>query len=215
MDNDASFNDKEYAMEILLHKPKFQQGILALREKWHIPVEGFEDNLAKNTWSEHLTAADADIFEDDLFALLQVLGLSERWQQGVRLYLQTNNPMMLRVQSPGEIKFKHDGAIRQAGDKSYSPRNVRDVWIRVFADSTEREMRDDFQYAKSLFSAPQKKKQKPGNLRRDLEVLKRHNNGESNRVISDWLNEEYGSIVRAFNTDDVAKIIERMKQKLK
>jgi hypothetical protein len=214
MDDSANFGDKEYEMEILVHKPRFQDGILVLRKKWHIPTDGFKDNLGLNTWREHLTANDTETFEGDIFALLRTLGLSERWQQGIRLYLQTNNPMMLRVQSPGEIKFKHDGTIREVGDESYRPRHVHDVWIRVYSDSTEREIRDDFQYAKSLFDAPQKKKQQPGDLKRDLEVLKRHNNGEKNKSIVEWLNDNYGSEEQAFNVDSVAQIVKRMEQKL-
>ncbi len=210
MSDDNQFKDDEYAMKILLHRPAFQADISNLRDKWSIPPEGFADNHGINAWKEHITANGIDSFEDEILVLLQNLGLSERWQQGVGLYVQTNNPMMLRVQSPGEVKFRHDGAV--LGKDRFEYTNVRSVWIRVFADSTEREIREDFQYAKGLFGPKPKKKQKPKDLERDLEVLRRNESGQKTAEIVKWLNDNYPE---SFNDDSVAKIILRMKQKLK
>lgn len=206
--DDERFSDEEYAMRILVLKPKFQKAISLLRKEWRIPAEGFRDNPSINVWKEQLTGDDAERLDAEIFVLLRDLGLSERWQQGVGLYLQTNNPMLLRVQLSGDIKLKFDG-------EPSNKRNVRSVWIRVFADSTEREIRDDFQYAKSLFDTPQKKKQKPKDLSRDIKVLEMHNAGVKNAAITEWLNDHYGSEKQVFNTDSVVKIIDRMKQKLK
>ncbi|MGB4844146.1 MAG: hypothetical protein WBP16_06760 [Ferruginibacter sp.] len=119
---------------------------------------------------------------------------------------------MLRVQSSSGTKFKHDGAT--LGKDAYEYRNARSVWIRVYADSTEREILNEFKNAKELFGPPPKKKQKPKDVKRDLEVLRRHRNGDKNKDIADWLNDNYATPEQAFNTDSVAKIIERMKQRL-
>lgn len=202
---DGDFNDKEYRIKILLHRQSFQDGVLVLRKKWGIPAEGFKDNKSTHAWQDKLTETDMANLEKELWALLRELGLAERWYQGVFLYLKTNNPHMLRVQSPNPIKLEYEGDARNR-------KNVRSVWVQVDDETTEEEVLDAYKYAKGLFDVSKKKKQKPKELDRNLRVLEMHRSGMSTAEITRWLNDNSD---RTYNTDHVDKIIRRIKHTLK
>jgi hypothetical protein len=199
---DPGFTEAEYEIKLLLHKPKFQAGVLAIRKKWGIPVDGLPDNIARNAWQEKI-APRAEEYKNDVFLMMRELKLAERWYEGVSWYIQENMPGVLRVQPANPIRLQYDGDARDR-------KNVRSVWIQVDSDTTEREVLDAFKYARDLFG-PLKKKQQPKNLDRDLQVLEMHRAGVKKVDIAGWLSSNYDG---AFNTDDVEKILTRIKQKL-
>lgn len=199
---DPGFTEAEYEIKLLLHKPKFQAGVLVIRKKWGVPADGLPSNQARNAWQER-TAPRVEEYKEDIYLLLRELKLAERWYEGVSSYIQENKPGLLRLQPANPIRLKYDGNARDR-------KNVRSVWVQIDADTTEREILDAFKYARDLFG-PLKKKQKPEKLDRDLKVWERYRRGEKNTKIAEWLSKNYDG---AFNTDDVAKIIARMKQKL-
>lgn len=112
-------------------------------------------------------------------------------------------PGALRVQPANSIRLEYDG-------NPLDRENVRSVWVQVDAETTEREMLEAFKYARDLFG-PYTKKRQPNNTDRDLTVLDLHKSGVKNTAIADYLNENYKG---DFNTDDVKKILKRIKKKL-
>lgn len=199
---DPGFTKAEYEIKLLLHKPKFQNGVLELRKKWDIPADGLPDNKARNAWRERIDPR-ADEYKEDIFLLLRKLGLAERWYEGVSWYVQENMPGVLRVQPANSIRLEYDG-------NPLDRENVRSVWVQVDAETTEREILEAFKYARDLFG-PYTKKRQPDNTDRDLAVLDLHKSGVKNTVIADYLNDNYKG---DFNTDDVKKILKRIKKKL-
>lgn len=203
--SEVGFNDREYEIKILLHRQKFHDGILAMRTKWNIPADGFKDNRSNNVWREQLTANEIDDLKAELWPFLKALELPERWHEGIFLYLQTNNPYLLRVQPANPIRLEYENS-------PTDPKNVRSVWVQIDDETTEREVIEAFKYAKGLFGISKAKKHKPKTLDRDLQVLEMHRSGIKNVEIAKWLN-EHGN--QSYNTDHVAKIIKRIKQTVK
>jgi hypothetical protein len=202
--SDPNFTKAEYEIKLLLHKPKFQNGVIAIRKKWNIPFDGFPDNPAGNVWREELGEDRLPEYKEDIYLLMRELRLAERWYQGVSYYIQDNNPAMLRVQSPNAIRLQFDGS-------PLDRKNVRSVWVQVDADTTKDEMVEAFKYARDLFDVPKRKKQQPENLDRDLALLERHRRGVKNKELALWLTDNYDG---AFNTDDVKSILKRIKHRL-
>lgn len=200
---DPGFTKAEYEIKLLLRKPKFQNGVIELRKKWGIPADGLPDNKARNAWRERIDPR-ADEYREDIFLFLRELGLAERWYEGVSWYVQENMPGTLRVQPANSIRLEYDG-------DPLERKNVRSVWVQIDSDTTEREVLEAFKYARDMFG-PLKKKQQPRNLDRDLKVLDLHNDDMKKVDIADWLSTNYKG---TFNTDDVEKILARIKAKLK
>jgi hypothetical protein len=113
-------------------------------------------------------------------------------------------PGVLRVQPANPIRLEYDG-------NPLDRENVRSVWVQIDAETTEREILETFKYARDMFG-PLKKKQQPENLDRDLKALELHHSGMKKVDIADWLTTNYKG---TFNTDDVEKILARIKAKLK
>lgn len=201
----APFSDKEYEIKILLHKPKFQAGISALRKKWSIPEAGHLNDDARNVWVDRIGNDGMEMLKQDIKDLVRSLNYSERWGQAFFLYLHTNNPATLRGQLQTEIKFEHDG-------DRLNPKNIREVWIKIDADTTEREVRETLKYVKGLFAAP-KKRQPPEEFERNIEILELHREGYNHSEIAERLNKDK-KYAGTFNSDDVAKIVKRTKKML-
>ncbi|MDB5170169.1 MAG: hypothetical protein JWN82_565 [Candidatus Saccharibacteria bacterium] len=201
--DDPGFTPAEYEIKTLLRKPVFQHGVMLLRKKWGVPSDGFPDNKSNNAWRDKVEGSMVSDYQSDVFELLHELALAERWYSGVSYYIQTNQPGMLRAQTETPIRFEYEGNFRQ-------PKRVRSMWVQIDADTTEREIIEAFKYSRELFG-PFKKKQQPKNLDRDLKVYDHYLKGEKNTIIAAWLNENYEG---AFTTEDVKKILQRMKRKL-
>ena len=199
---DPGFTEAEYEIKLLLHKPRFQAGVLAIRKKWGVPVDGLPDNKARNAWQEKI-APRLEEYKDDVFILMRELKLAERWYEGVSWYIQENMPAVLRVQPANPIRLEYDGDGRDR-------KNVRSVWVQIDSDTTEREVLDAFKYARDLFG-PLKKKQRPKNIDRDLNILMMHKDGMKNVAIAKWLNSNTDEV---FNEEDIKTIIKRIKRRL-
>jgi hypothetical protein len=197
------FDHHEYNIKLLLATPVFQDIITTLREKHHIPKEGFTNHSEKYEWQERLSQQEKRVINEAIDSLIQRLKLSDRWHEPIILYLTTNNPMFLRATSRFELKYDHD-------EESSHPTNLKTTWIRVDADTTQREVLAAYEAAKGHFPI-RPKKQQNRNTDRDLSVLGFHNQGWSNKKIAKWLNDNHPG---SFNTDDVAKIIMRIQKKL-
>lgn len=138
-----SFDDDEYEIKLLLHRPKFIEGIFRLRKKWNIPPEGLQSNKEVNAWAEQL-GKRRKVLKDELRVFSNSLGLSERWDDAIYQYLELNSPHMLRTQliTPIELKYK--------GNRSKTE-DVISIWIQIDAQTTKEEMLEAFNYAKGLF----------------------------------------------------------------
>ncbi|HEU5187953.1 MAG TPA: hypothetical protein VFT87_05640 [Candidatus Saccharimonadales bacterium] len=199
----------DHQIKTLLHRQKFKNGIQKLRKKWSIPTDGLTTGKRVSAWRDQLSEEDTVAIKADVYTLTVGLGLSERWQQGIYEYLKTGSLSALIARPPGEIRFKQDGSAGTLG--SMEKHNVNEVWIRVFADSTEQEVLDDFRYAKSMFDNTPKKKQKPRYFDRNLKAWELRKTGLTHTEIARKLTDEnYG----VFNSDDVAKMIRRIKKTL-
>ncbi|HSX33570.1 MAG TPA: hypothetical protein VLF91_04510 [Candidatus Saccharimonadales bacterium] len=201
--NDPAFTDDEYEIKLLLQKPRFQSGVLAIRKKWKIPATGFPDNITNNAWQDKVTA-NLPEYREDIWQLMRELELAERWHQGISYYIQNNLPGMLRIQPANSIRFTYEG-------EPLERRNVRSVSIEVDASTTQRELLERFEEAQEILGVEKKKKQQPKNLDRDLDILKMHNDGMKNAAIAKWLSSNTDNV---FNEDDVKTIIKRIKHRL-
>jgi hypothetical protein len=199
--NDPVFSDDEYENKILLHKPMFQDGVEAIRRKWDVPEEGFLNEKLYTVWQNKLAMEGIEQYEEDILLLIRKLELTDRWLEPISAYIQTNAPNVLRVRNydPTKEDYDDDG------------KTIRAVWIKVDGDTTQREIIESFKDAQYRLGVPGSKKQKSEKLDRDLAVLEMHNDGKSNSEIAEWLNENAEG---AFNTDDVAQILKRIKQRL-
>lgn len=203
--DDSVFTEDEYENKLLLHKPKFQNGVQRLRQKWDIPKDGFTSDGAQQVWENKLFKKGAHEYKSDIIFLLRLLELSDRWYSGVSAYIKMNAPSVLKVRSnlPVRVDYDEDG----------EHRNIHSLWLQVDRDTTQREIVEAFKAAQDMFGPPKDKKQKPDpeNLDRDLALLERHRDGLKNKELAAWLNENYPG---AFNTEDVKTILKRIKRKL-
>lgn len=202
--NDPPFADDDYEIKLLLHKPKFQKGVMALRQKWDIPSDGFVNHKAHDEWVRQLINDRLYEYRNDIGIFLQILKLTERWHQGVSYYIQTNAPYALkgRPYDPLTIYYYSEDDEEQ---------NIRSVSIEIDKDTTQREVITAFKNAQVLLGVEDVKKQKPKNLDRDLRINELYDDGMKVPEIAEWLNENgYG----AFNSDDVHTILKRIKHRL-
>jgi hypothetical protein len=197
--NEPFFRKDEYEIKLLLQKPKFQNGVLALREKWHIYEDILVSQKAYDVWRKEILIPYLDEYEEDISQLLRDLDLTERWHQGISGYVQTDAPLVLKMKPFDPIKIEYD-----------DEQNIKSLWIQVDKDTTRQELINAFKDARYLLGA-EDKKQPPENLDRDLAVLERHRDGIKNKELAAWLNENYEG---AFNTEDVKTILKRIKRKL-
>jgi len=201
--NDPPFSEDECENKLLLHKPKFQSGVQRLRQKWGIPESGFTSDKAHDTWRRNCLKDKEHIYKQDVILLLRILELTDRWYSGVSNYITTNAPSVLRAAPNLPVRVDYD--------ENDEIRSVHSIWVQVDRDTTQREMIEVFKAAQDILGTSGVKKQKPENLDRDLRVLEMHGDGIKNTEIAEWLSSKYEG---AFNTDDVAKILTRIKQKL-
>lgn len=199
---DPIFTKDEYRIKILLHKPKFQERVFALRAKWNIPEEGFTTQKAHDGWQIRMIGAGFNEYREDVRRLIREMDLTERWYRGMSEYIQLNAPYVLKRQTYEPVKV-----VRGAGGV------IESTWIQVDRDTTQREIIEAYKTAKDILDAPDEKKQRPlpKNLDRDLEIFERHMDGESNVKIAAWLN---ATREESYNTDDVKSILKRIKRKL-
>lgn len=202
--NDPPFSEDEYENKLLLHRPKFQNGVQRLRQKWGIPESGFASDQAHNNWRRNRLKDKEHIYKQDVILLLRILELTDRWYPGVSSYITMNAPSVLRVRPNLPVRVDYD--------ESGEARSVHSIWVQIDRDTTQREMIEVFKAAQDILGTSEVKKQKPKNLDRDLRVLEMHGDGIKNTEIAEWLSSNYKG---ALNTDDVAKILKRIKQKLK
>ena len=181
-----------------MQKPKFQNGVIALRKKWDVPANGFISNL-QDAWQADLDVDGLAEYHEDVSTLIRELNLTERWHEGVSNYIQTDAPHSLKTKPHNPIKVEYG-----------SEKNIKSLWIQVDKDTTRAELIEAFKNAQYLLGA-EDKKQPPENLDRDLAVLERHRDGIKNKELAAWLNENYAG---AFNTEDVKTILKRIKRKL-
>lgn len=196
--NEPIFRKDEYEIKLLLQKPKFQNGVLALRKKWDVPDEGFVNSL-QDAWQADLAEDGLAEYHEDISSLIRELKLTERWHEGISNYIQTDAPNVLKMKPYDPVKVEYD-----------SEKNIKSLWIQVDKDTTRPELIEAFKNAQYLLGA-EDKKQPPENLDRDLAVLERHRDGLKNKELAAWLNENYEG---AFNTEDVKTILKRIKRKL-
>jgi hypothetical protein len=202
--NDPPFSEDEYENKLLLHKPKFQNGVQRLRQKWGIPDSGFASDKAHDNWRRNRLKDKEHIYKQDVILLLRILELTDRWYPGVSSYITMNAPSVLRVRPNLPVRVDYD--------ESGEARSVHSIWVQIDRDTTQREMIEVFKAAQDILGTSDVKKQKPKNLDRDLRVLEMNGDGIKNTEIAEWLSSNYKGV---FNTDDVAKILTRIKQKLK
>jgi len=199
------FDDDEYEIKILLAKPSFHDAISALRGELGIAATGFADTKAQDDWDEARNGSLNKILRAGIEAIISDFKLSYRWRDALYLYLLTGNKMFLRTISKYELKFEHEG------EDSIYPANVKVAWIRVDADTTQREVIVALRSAKRHFKT-KKKRQPIPNFERDDAVRKKYQQGMQKPEIAEWLNANFPG---AYNTDDIASILKRRKKRLK
>jgi hypothetical protein len=198
--NDPVFSKDEYQSKLLLHNRKFQEGVLRLRRKWGIPDEGFTLQRTYDDWLSRTHASGE--YQGDVRELSDQLSLTARWHQAISQYTQMNAPLVLKLPPHNPIKVTYG-----VGGK------IDSIVLQVDKDSTQREIIEAFKEAKYMLGEPEDKKQQPDpeKLDRDIEVFERHLEGEKNTEIANWLNRAYDE---AYTTEDVKRILKRIKRKL-
>lgn len=199
MDKADELRPDEYEIKDLIANDRFIKSVNALKDRWKIPIKGFDSNWHQNEWNEQNRESMPDYIAD-VEKLRVEYNLTFRWKTALLQFIPAANPLMLRAQSPWEIKYTYEGNT-VAGRK-----NVRDLMILTDESISQDEILDAQRTIKRLAKRP--KKQLITNVDRDNKAYELHQSGESNMQIADWLNKTYPS--QAFNTDSVAKIIKRV-----
>lgn len=209
MTND--FNLDEYEAKLLLRMPAFREGISAMRKQWGIPANGFKNNKARHAWRDHITETNMETIKESIRILAKNVGYSERWQGAIYMHLLTNNRLILRIRQPYIISYKPIRKDPTGDDGPANRKDVTDVYIRVFADTTEREVRAALKETKDMFELKYRKKQLYEYADRDIAALDKHEEGMSNAEISGWLADNgYGH----HTANDVAKYLRHIKRRL-
>ena len=199
MDKADELGPDEYEIKDLIANDQFIKSVNALRDRWEIPITGFASNWDQNKWNKQNRESMSDYIAD-VDKLRVEYDLTFKWKTALLLFIPTANPLMLRAQSPWEVKYTYEG--NTVADR----KNVRDLTILADESISQDEILDAQRTIKRLANRP--KKQLIINIDRDSKVYKLHQSGESNTQIADWLNKTYSG--QAFNTDSVAKIIKRV-----
>lgn len=195
-----SLGPEDYEIKDLIANQQFIESVNGLRKRWSIPEDGFQSNQQENIWREQ----HEDRLEElrtDIKSLRREFKLGLRWQTALHFYLRSNNPLMLRVQSPWRIKFTYEGTITDH-------KNVDDIHLELDGETTQAEVTDAQRTIKRLDK--KQKKQMIINIERDNRVFDMHQSGASYLQIADWLNSRYPG---GFNTDHVAKIVKRVRSR--
>lgn len=198
MDKADELRPEEYEIKDLIANGRFIKSVNALRDRWDIPREGFGTNKAENLWREQNEDKIGD-FAANIETLRENFDLTLRWQTALRFFILTNNPLMLRAQSPWELRFTYEGTINDH-------KNVRQFSSVLDERITQEEVLSAQKTTRRLANKP--KKQLITNVDRDNRVYKLYQEGKSHIQIADWLNENYRG--QTFTTDNVAKIIKRV-----
>lgn len=200
MRNANSLGPEDYEIKNLIANSAFMESVNGLRSKWSIPKNGFQSNKLENVWREEHEEKLEEL-RADIKSLRKEFKLGIRWQTALHFYLFSNNPLMLRVQSPWRLNFTYEGTITDHN-------NVDDINLEVDGETTQAEVAEAQRAIKHLDKKP--KKQLIVNADRDNQAFKMYQSGRSHQQIADWLNDRY---VGSFNTDHVAKIIKRVQKR--
>ncbi|MEK7626143.1 MAG: hypothetical protein AAB423_02185 [Patescibacteria group bacterium] len=199
MDKADELRPDEYEIKDLIANDRFIKSVNALRKRWKIPIMGFGSNWDQNKWNEQNQESMPDYIAD-VEALRIEFDLTFRWKTALLHFIPTANPLVLRAQSPWEIRYTYEGSTVA------SRKNVRDLMILTDESISQDEILDAQRTIKRLAKRP--KKQLITNIDRDNKAYALHQSGESNMQIAAWLNKTHPG--QAFNTDSVAKIIKRV-----
>lgn len=195
-----SLGPEDYEIKNLIANSAFMESVNRLRSKWSIPKNGFQSNKLENVWREEHEEKLEEL-RADIKSLRKEFKLGIRWQTALHFYLFSNNPLMLRIQSPWRLNFTYEGTITDFN-------NVDDINLEVDGETTQAEITEAQRTIKHLDKKP--KKQLIVNADRDNQAFKMYQSSCSHQQIADWLNDRY---VGSFNTDHVAKIIKRVQQR--
>jgi hypothetical protein len=200
---DEDFSTDEYEVKLLLSKPQFHNDILSLRSKWNIPPEGYSKNKEWNAWHENLSEEKELKLIADLYKLINKYQLSERWTSPLKQFLLDNVHTRLRATSYTAWKFDYEG-------ETSNPKNIQAVWIKVDADTTERELKDAFKKAKEWLP-PKRKKQAYTYLDHALKARELRNTGLKWSVVAERLNNEFKT---NYEENYVVKLVKRLESHL-
>lgn len=209
---DRELAKKDQAIDTLLQKKAFNDGIAALRQKWRIPPSGFVDNRDNNAWLDDLEKDGLADYQQDIRDLMLALNLAERWYVGISYYLQSNQRNMLRVQPANPIEFKYQG-------HPLHRTKVGSVSIVTDMDTTTRELNERLKDVKEIIDSAEIKTTKvkkhtlpeaKSKFDRNLKAWELHQSGMKIPEITKWLN---ANTDESFNSDHVSKIVDRAKRK--
>lgn len=181
---------------LLVSSPSFIGEVKALRKKWDIPQVGFSNNAELNSYREKLTSAEMKLQRSDVKMLAKGHGLSKRWEQALLWYFYTNSRSLLAGQPPYALKIDEV-------DPNY-------IWIRVDADTTQKELADALWEAKNRLPKKQNTRSYP-NLEQSIKAKELRESGLTWSAITSRLNEEFDT---DYEENYYLKLVKRLKQHL-
>lgn len=196
---DEDFGSTEDEVKLLLSKPQFHKDIISLRSKWKIPCEGYKTNTEWNAWNDNLTSQDRDELQADIYGLIATYELSERWVSALRQYLLDNVHTRLRNMPYTAWRFDYEG-------DAANPQNIQAVWIKVDADTTQREVKEALSQAKKMLPR-KRKKQAYTYLDHALRAKELKNPETKWSSVTKQVNEEFGT---NYDENYVIKMVSRL-----
>lgn len=192
---------REQQLKLLVYNDEFQHIIKSLREKYSIPIDGYEK--PEEGLSMLREKVDSEELGNDMHDILRKFDLPPDWNDAIKYFLVLNNislmPTMLGITVQTVIPV--DGSIpRELSikiDRFTTLKDMIDLWPLIETHQQE------------LSTSELKKQQPTQNLNLYIRAKQLRNEGKTSNEIADILTNETGETI---SYDDVNTYMHRFNQ---
>ncbi|MFZ1720566.1 MAG: hypothetical protein WAU28_04450 [Candidatus Moraniibacteriota bacterium] len=202
--------DKQKMLLLALNSD-FEDRILRLRKKWHIPKNGFRDDAESKKWSmDLLESPKNESFNEDFDQILVAFELSVHFREKIHEYLFFNTLSEFPEVEKDNIRFFWEPDKLNKGKER--------LFFEIYAGTTIKDVESIWNFVKEVqksavgYTGGRRKPKKVDIMERDRYIYSLSKQGMSHNGIMAKLRENMPDITYLY-ADDISKIIARMKQK--
>ncbi len=203
--------DKQKMLLLALNSD-FEDRILRLRKKWHIPKNGFRNTAESGKWGlELLESSQNEAFNEDFDQILVTFELSVHFRNKIDEYLLFNTLNEFPEVEKNNIRFFWEPDKLNKGKER--------LFFEIYAGTTIKDVESIWNFVKEVqksavgYIGGKRKPKKVDIMERDRYIYSLSKQGMSHNAIMVKLRENMPDIKKLY-ADDISKIIARMKQKI-
>ena len=202
--------DKQKMLLLALNSD-FEDHVLRLRKKWHIPKNGFRDDAESKKWSmDLLESPKNESFNEDFDQILVAFELSVHFKEKIHEYLFFNTLSEFPEVEKGNVRFFWEPDKLNKGKEK--------LFFEIYAGTTLKDIEDVWNFVKEVqksavgYAGGRRRSKKVNIMERDRYIYSLSKKGMSHNAIMVDLRKNMPDFKKLF-VDDISKIIARMKQK--